>query len=218
MPAADRPRQRSRDLARRGAALAATFLLALSPPPSSNAAAAPQRGFRLAQWPARAPSPDFSLVDDSGHLRTLADYRGHVVVVFFGFLRCPDVCPTELFKLALAHRRLSVTPQLVQVLFITLDPEHDTAQALGPYVRAFDPSFIGLTGTAAQIDSAALRFHVRYARVPLDDEYTIDHSTGTYVFDRAGRLRLIATPASGVDDLVHDLTVLATDRVRQPRG
>ena len=167
---------------------------------------------RLAVWPQGASSPAFKLVDTEGVPRTLSDYRGHVVVIFFGFLHCPDVCPAELFKLALVMKQLRQVAEHVQVLFITLDPERDTPASLKSYVSAFDPRFTGLTGTTAQVDQAASGFNVQYARVPLGDDYTIDHSNAVFVLDGAGRLRLIGAANSPVADFVHDITALAAER------
>jgi protein SCO1 len=165
--------------------------------------------YRLSSWPQRAGTPDFRLVDFNGRPRTLADYRGHIVVIVFGFARCPDVCPLELAKLAAALQRLGPDRSHVQALFITLDPSRDTPDILKRYVTAFDPHFVGLTGTAAQVDTAASNFHVQYARVPSGDGYVIDHSTGLFVFDSNGRLRLLGTVDVGVDDLAHDLGMLS---------
>ena len=142
----------------------------------------------------------------------MRDYRGQIVVIFFGFLHCPDACPAGLFKLAQVVKQLGQVAPQVQVLFITLDPERDTPPSLKRYVSAFDPRFIGLTGTATQIDQAASSFNVQYARVPLGNDYTIDHSTGIFIIDGAGRLRLIGTTNSPVADFVHDITALAADR------
>jgi protein SCO1 len=167
---------------------------------------------KLAVWPQGAGSPAFELVDTEGVPRTLRDYRGHIVVIFFGFLHCPDACPAGLLKLALVMKQLGQVAAQVQVLFITLDPERDTPPSLKSYVSAFDPRFIGLTGTSAQIDQAAGGFNVQYARVPSGNDYTIDHSTGIYVFDGGGRLRLIGATKSPVGDFVHDIVVLAAER------
>jgi protein SCO1/2 len=142
----------------------------------------------------------------------LRDYRGRIVVIFFGFLHCPDACPAGLFKLALVMKQLGQAAANVQVLFITLDPERDTPPSLRSYVSAFDPRFIGLTGTSAQIDRAASGFNVQYARVPTGDDYTIDHSTGIFVFDGTGRLRLVGAANSPVADFVHDISALAAER------
>jgi protein SCO1 len=167
---------------------------------------------RLAVWPQGGGSPAFKLVDTEGAPRTLSDYHGQVVVIFFGFLHCPDACPAELFKLALVMKQLGQVAAHVKVLFITLDPERDTPAALKSYVSAFDPRFIGLTGTTAQVDQAASGFNVQYARVPLGNDYTIDHSTAIFLFDGAGRLRRIGATNSPVADFVQDITELVAKR------
>jgi len=201
-----------------GAALAYTPVLSGMAAPAPGAAGvtpAPARAsastdYRLAVWPARAPSPDFQLTDCDGHPRTLRDYRGHDVIVFFGFVHCPDACPTELLKLAQSLKRLGPDRAKFQVLFITLDPERDTPAVLKDYVRAFDPGFVGLRGDSAQVDRAAANFNVEYARVPLGADYTIDHSTALYVFDARGNLRLVGSVKTSNADLNHDLAVLAS--------
>lgn len=170
---------------------------------------------RLAPWPRNAGSPTFSLVDTRGKPRTLGDYRGQVVVMYFGFLHCPDACPSSLHKLALVVKRLGPVATQVRVLFVTLDPERDSPTLLRRYVSGFDPRFIGLTGTSAQVDQAASSFHVQYARVPLEGGYTINHSTATLVLDRTGRLRLVGAADATVEDLVHDIRSLAAQRPGQ---
>ena len=191
------------------AALCAAILAGVS---WATPAAPPLQPNRLAVWPQGAGSPAFELVDTEGVPRTLHDYRGHIVVIFFGFLHCPDACPAGLFKLALVMKQLGQAAANVQVLFITLDPERDTPPSLRSYVSAFDPRFIGLTGTSAQIDRAASGFNVQYARVPTGDDYTIDHSTGIFVFDGTGRLRLVGAANSPVADFVLDISALAAER------
>jgi len=173
-------------------------------------ASQPPVSYRLAEWPRGAQLPSLSLVDDDGRQRTLADYRGRVVVLYFGFLRCPNACPAELFKLALATKQLGPLRDRVQVLFVTLDPERDTPTMLRDYVTAFDPHFVGLTGTSAQIAKAAASFSVAYAKVPQGEDYSIDHSTGTYILDATGRLRLLGAMDTTIADYVHDLQALAT--------
>jgi protein SCO1/2 len=148
------------------------------------------------------------LVDFNGRPRTLADYHGKVLVVYFGFTHCPDACPTELTKLAVVVQKLGTASAGVQVLFITLDPARDTPALLKSYVAAFDPGFMGLTGTPPQIDAAARAFFVQYARVQHGDDYAIDHSTRIAVIDASGRLRLLGTQETRVDDLVHDIRLL----------
>jgi protein SCO1 len=167
--------------------------------------------FRLTPWFAEAPHPRFNLVDGNHVERSPADFRGKVSIVYFGFTQCPDVCPSELFKLSLIVKRMGSLASQVRVLFVTLDPEHDTPERLKAYLAAFDPQFVGLTGSAADINEAAASFSVQFAKVLRGNESTIDHSTGVYVLDRTGRLRLIGTRETGIDDYVHDLKILAAD-------
>lgn len=175
----------------------------------------PSDDFRLTVLPQRSSSPDFRLTDFNGRPRSLADYRGRVLVIFFGFVRCPDACPTELFKLAQVMKRLGPASDRVQVLLITLDPKRDTPELLKSYVTAFDPRFVGLTGTTEQIDSAAKNYWVVHVEAPTsNDYYAIDHSTATYVIDAQGQRRLIGSMATSVDDFVHDLKLL-TGRLKQ---
>jgi protein SCO1/2 len=168
--------------------------------------------FRLPQWPAAAPSPAFSLQDGDGRTRTLNDFRGRVVIVFFGFTHCPDVCPAELAKMAQVVRELGPSAGTVRVVFVSLDPQRDTPRIIRGYAAAFNPTFIGLSGSAAAVNAAAVSFSVQFAKVPLGHgDYTVDHSTGSYVFDRHGRLRLVGTLATPVADWVHDLRTLAQE-------
>jgi protein SCO1/2 len=152
----------------------------------------------------------FSLTDHTGKPRTLADFKGKVVVVFFGYTQCPDVCPTTMAEMASVMQKLGPLADKVQVLFITLDPERDTQQLLANYVPAFDKRFIGLRGTPEQTAKTAKEFKVFYAKVPGTDpgSYTIDHTAGSYVFDRDGRLRLFIRHGQGPDPIVHDLRQL----------
>jgi protein SCO1 len=171
----------------------------------------PSSDYRLTVWPHRAASPDFELVDFDGRPRTLTDYRGRILIIFFGFVRCPDACPAELFKLGLVMKQLGPIAKRVQVLFVTLDPERDTQALLKDYVMAFDPRFVGLSGTTAQIDRAAGSFYVEYARVGVGTDYTIDHSTSTFVLDASGHLRLIGAMNTSIGDFAHDLAALAAE-------
>jgi len=152
----------------------------------------------------------FSLTDHTGKPRTLADFKGKAVVVFFGYTQCPDVCPTTMAEMASVMQKLGPLADQVQVLFITLDPERDTQQLLANYVPAFDKRFIGLRGTLEQTAKTAKEFKVFYAKVPGSDpnSYTIDHTAGSYVFDRDGRLRLFIRHGQGPDPIVHDLRQL----------
>jgi protein SCO1/2 len=150
---------------------------------------------------------DFVLSDASGARRTLADYRGKVVVLFFGYTHCPDVCPTTLAQLAQARRLLGADADRVQVLFVTLDPERDTPQLLARYVPAFDPSFVGLTGSKNQIEAAAREFKVFFQKVagPTPDTYTLDHSSGSFVFDPHGQVRLYVLDRARAEQIAADL-------------
>ena len=152
----------------------------------------------------------FALTDHTGKPRTLADFKGKVVVVFFGYTQCPDVCPTTMAEMASVMQKLGPLADQVQVLFITLDPERDTQQLLAQYVPAFDKRFIGLRGTPEQTAKTAKEFKVFYSKVPGTEpgSYTIDHTAGSYVFDRDGRLRLFIHHGQGADPIVHDLRQL----------
>ena len=152
----------------------------------------------------------FALTDHTGKPRTLADFKGKVVVVFFGYTQCPDVCPTTMAEMASVMQKLGPQADQVQVLFITLDPERDTQQLLANYVPAFDKRFIGLRGTLEQTAQTAKEFKVFYSKVPgtSPGSYTIDHTAGSYVFDRDGRLRLFIRHGQGPDPIVHDLRQL----------
>lgn len=152
----------------------------------------------------------FSLTDFNGKPRTLADYKGKVVVVFFGYTQCPDVCPTTMAEMASVMQKLGPQADQVQVLFITLDPERDTPQLLASYVPAFDKRFMGLYGTLEQTAKTAKDFKVFYSKVPGSSpgSYTIDHMAGSYVFDRDGRLRLFIRHGGSADSIVHDVRQL----------
>ncbi len=136
---------------------------------------------------------ELSLTDHTGKPRTLADFRGKVVVVFFGYVRCPDVCPTTLAELKSVVEQLGDDGKRVQVLFITVDPERDTRELLAQYVPAFHPDFLGLYGDKEQTARTAKEFKVFYQKVPgsRPDNYSMDHTAGSYVFDPSGRVRLL---------------------------
>ena len=153
---------------------------------------------------------DFALTDAGGVTRTLADYRGKAVVLFFGFTQCPDVCPTTLAALAETMKALGPEADRVQVLFVTVDPERDTAELLKSYVPAFDPRFVGLRGDAAQTEAVAKEFRIVYQKVPgtTPTTYTVDHTAGIFLFDPQGRLRVYAGHGQGPEALAHDLKQL----------
>jgi protein SCO1 len=150
---------------------------------------------------------DLALTDHNGTPRTLADFRGKVLVVFFGFTHCPDVCPTTLAELARARKLLGADAERVQVVMVTVDPERDTPEVLRQYVTALDPTFLGLTGDAEAIARTAREFKVFYQKSAGSDpkNYSVDHSSGTFVFDPAGRVRLLVGYGQGAEVFVHDI-------------
>ncbi|MGH8800489.1 MAG: SCO family protein [Casimicrobiaceae bacterium] len=150
---------------------------------------------------------DFRLTDQNGRTRTLADFRGKAVVIFFGYTQCPDFCPTTLSELAAAMKDLGADARRVQVLFVTVDPERDTPEVLAHYVPAFDPSFLGLYGDAAATAEVAREFKIIYQKQPGREpgSYTLDHSAGSYIFDPQGRLRVYENYGPGPDVYAHDL-------------
>ena len=150
------------------------------------------------------------LTDDHGKKRRLEDFRGKAVVVFFGYTRCPDVCPTTLADAALAMKQLGADADRVQVLFVSVDPERDTQDVLAKYVPAFDARFLGLYGDLEATRRAAKEFKVYFEKRPGKtlDNYTIDHSAQAYVLDPSGRLRLFVRHDRIADDLAPDLRTL----------
>ena len=151
---------------------------------------------------------DFSLQDPDGKTRTLADFRGKYVLVFFGFVLCPDVCPTALVRAAEMKKKLGADGAKVQVLFVTVDPERDSAALMREYTTAFDPSFLGLRADAEGTKRVADEFKVYYEKVPTGSSYTVNHSAMTYVFDPRGRLRLGLKHTQSADEYASDLRAL----------
>ncbi|MGI4984731.1 MAG: SCO family protein [Janthinobacterium lividum] len=172
----------------------------------------------------------FSLPDTHGAARTLADFRGKVVVLFFGYTQCPDVCPTSMAELAEARKQLGSDGQRLQVIFVTVDPVRDTPAILDQYVAAFDPSFIALRpATDADVSTVTKQFHIYAAKsvapgagasagasggstnassAAAPPSYTIDHTAASFVFDPSGKLRLYARDGQGVARWVHDVRIL----------
>jgi protein SCO1/2 len=153
---------------------------------------------------------ELSLPDADGKVRTLADFKGKLSVVFFGYTQCPDVCPTTLAELTQVKKAMGADGDKVQGVFVSVDPERDTPTVLKAYVANFDPSFVALRGTAEQTKAAAREFKVFYAKVPgkTDGSYTVDHTAGSYVIDTQGRLRLFERYGTPVESLVSDLKQL----------
>jgi cytochrome oxidase Cu insertion factor (SCO1/SenC/PrrC family) len=159
----------------------------------------------------------FELVDHTGKRRTDVDFRGKLLLVYFGFTYCPDICPTDLQAIGLALDRLGETGAAVQPLFITLDPDRDTPQHLAEYVALFHPRLIGLSGEAASIQQAARAYRVYYAKVPREDgsDYTVDHSGFIYLMDRAGQYLGFFPPGTPPDRMANDLRPLI-ESTRRP--
>lgn len=153
---------------------------------------------------------DFSLTDHNGRSRRLEDFKGKAVILFFGYTQCPDVCPTTMAEMESVMQALGPLSDQVQVLFVTVDPERDTQALLAQYVPAFDKRFLGLYGTPEQTAAVAKEFKVFYAKVPgkTKDSYTVDHTAGSYVFDKTGKLRLFVRHGLGPEPIVHDLKLL----------
>ena len=152
------------------------------------------------------------LPDVDGRLRTLADFKGHVVLVFFGYVQCPDVCPTILLELSEVRRSLGADGERVTGIFVTVDPERDTPELLKAYLGNFGPGIVGLRGTPEQAREAAREFNVFYNKVPgKNGGYTMDHTAGSYLFDAKGRVRVFTRYGSGAKALADDLKLLLAE-------
>lgn len=162
--------------------------------------------FRLTNISGHMPDLDFKLTDDQGKAVTGADYRGKVVLLFFGYTHCPDVCPLTLAQLHVVMQRLGPSAEGARILFISVDPARDTPSSMRAYVNAFDPRAIGLVGDARHVEALSKRYRSAFSREPgdADGNYEVSHSSAIYVFDRDGRARVLATPSASRDDLVHD--------------
>jgi protein SCO1/2 len=153
---------------------------------------------------------DFHLADAAGRPHSLADYRGKVVLLFFGYTQCPDVCPTTMADLKSVMQTLGPDADRTQVLFVTLDPARDTPALLAQYVPSFDARFVGLRGDDEATARTAKDFKVFFQKVPTSsgDGYTLDHTAGTYVFGPDGRLRLFVRQGEGAAAIAHDVRIL----------
>ncbi|MFN7855580.1 MAG: SCO family protein [Acidovorax sp.] len=156
---------------------------------------------------------DLPLTDQHGKARHLSDFAGKVVVVFFGFTQCPDVCPTSMQELAEVKKMLGADGDRLQGIFVTVDPERDTPEVLAAYMANFDPSFLALRGSPEQLAAVAKDFKIYYKKVDgkTPTSYTMDHSAGSYVYDAAGRLRLYHRYGSGAQALASDVKVLLAE-------
>jgi protein SCO1/2 len=153
---------------------------------------------------------DFTLSDHNGKLRTLSEFKGKAVVLFFGYTHCPDVCPTTLSEMALALKQLGPDAQRVQVLFVTLDPERDTTTVLAQYVPSFNPTFLGLRGDTATTLDMTKRFKIFAQKhaTGSGSGYTLDHSASSFIFDPTGKPRLLLSFGQGPQAVAHDLKLL----------
>lgn len=154
---------------------------------------------------------ELNLPDFHGKVRQLADFEGKVIVLFFGFTHCPDICPTTLSDMTATMKKLGKQAKDVQVIFVSVDPERDTNQLLAQYVPSFYPSFLALRGTEAETQALAKRFKVYYQKQGEGPYYTIDHSSGIYIFDKQGKLRLLVNYGAGEQVLSHDIQLLLNE-------
>lgn len=189
------------------AALAALLLLAAA---GCDRLAPPRSPFQGVDVTGSDIARELRLKDASGKARSLADFHGKVVVVTFGYTHCPDVCPMTLSNLASARKKLGGDGKDLQVLFVTVDPQRDTPQILAEYVPAFDPTFMGLTGTPDEVTAATKEFRVYASARPAKpgEEYTVDHSAQMFAFDKSGKLRLVFPPDMKSDAIASDLRIL----------
>lgn len=153
---------------------------------------------------------DFALADHNGQMRSIKDFAGKVVVVFFGFTQCPDVCPTSMAELAEIKKTLGADGARLQGLFVSLDPERDTPEVLKAYMANFDPGFLALRPDLDKLPQVAKDFKIFYKKVDgkTPGSYTLDHSAGSYVFDPQGRVRLYSRYGSGAPALAADVKLL----------
>ena len=162
-----------------------------------------------------AYAQQLALTDHNGQTRNLSDFPGKVVVLFFGYTQCPDVCPTTMAQLAGIKKSLGKDGDRLQVLFVTVDPQRDTAAVLKAYMENFDPSFLALRPSPEQLQVVAKDFKIYYQKVPgrTPDSYTMDHSAGSYIYDAHGKLRLFANYGGGAAALSGDIQTLLKEPV-----
>ena len=166
--------------------------------------------FKLTNISGHMPDLAFQLTDDNGKAVSAADYHGKVLLLYFGYTHCPDVCPLTLAQLHVALQKLGKPGDDVRILFVSVDPARDTPAVLHAYVNAFDKRAVGLTGSPRAIEALSKRYRSAFTREPSskDGNYEVTHSSAIYVFDRDGRARVLSTPGTPQEDLVHDLQLL----------
>ena len=189
--------------------VAAGALLVLAVLGAACNSSPPAPAFQLTDITGAEFAREVRLTDHNGRARTLAEFKGKVVVVFFGFTHCPDVCPVTLGELAIVARELGKDAGRMQVLFVTVDPERDTPAVLAQYVPAFDPAFLGLYGDAEATLRTAKEFKVFFQKQPVSGGgYSVDHSAASFIYDTAGRVRLFASYGQGAPKMLHDIRLL----------
>ena len=184
-------------------------MLALLLAASVGAAAPPALKAGVFDPPRRAP--DFSLQGTDGRVLTFSRYRGKVVLLAFGYSSCPVICPTTLSTFARAFRELGAASRGVQVVYITVDPERDVPERLKSFVTRFDPTFVGGTGTPAQLAAVRESYGISAKKIPVGNTYAYSHSSFTYLIDREGRIRALMPYGHPADDYVHDLRILLSE-------
>jgi len=188
-----------------GAAACAVLLVVGGVAPAQMSKRSAAELMDAVMWNREPIGGPFQLTDQSGKLRSERDFRGHLMLVYFGFTTCPDICPTDLQAIGLAMDRLGADAGDVQPLFITLDPERDTREHLADYVTMFHPRLLGLTGSAEAVRSAADAYRVYYKRVDFDKGdgyYTVDHSAFIYLMDRDGKYLGFFPPGTSAEKMV----------------
>jgi protein SCO1 len=193
-----------------GAAAALLLAAGCGDRSSSAVSGGPKASFKSIDITGAEYARKLELPDADGKARSLSDFKGKVVVVFFGYTQCPDVCPTTMAELSQVRRALGLDGDRLQGIFVTVDPERDTAPLLKAYVDNFNAGFVGLRGNAEQTQAAAREFKVFYAKVPgkTESSYTVDHTAGAYVFDAQGRIRLFSRYGAGPKALEDDIRAL----------
>jgi protein SCO1/2 len=173
--------------------------------------------WRLTDISGHMPDLAFQLTDDHGKPVTGEDYRGKVVLLYFGYTHCPDVCPLTLAHLHAVLQRVGAKADDARILFVSVDPARDTPAIMHAYVNAFDKRAVGLTGTPRAVEALVKRYRSAFTREPSarDGSYEVSHSSAIYVFDRQGRPRVLSTPADKQEDLVHDLELLLDEGNRR---
>lgn len=166
--------------------------------------------FKLTNLTGHMPPLEFSLTNDEGKTVSAEDYRGKVVLLFFGYTHCPDVCPLTMAHLHVVMQKLGERADDARILFVSVDPARDTPAVLHAYVNAFDKRAVGLTGKPRAVEALVKRYRSAFTREPSgkDGNYEVSHSSAIYVFDQDGNPRVLFTPASKQADLVHDLQLL----------